>query len=215
MTKGKNSSAVNARLREELKTAQEARRRLEARIAAAEAERDAAVGKLHKIEVAAHPAIEAERLRAEHAAAEREAAVVAERERWQALIEQARPMFRRMVTHMRETDAQVIDFEGIKAFGDLFGPELFASYNRTMRRNTMSAAEAKKAANRARSLGVFADDDDLWASAGGDRRGRAPRKVNDTRRRLAAIRESTVRVKLHEPQVYEVDEHGVGRVVAS
>lgn len=69
MAKGKRATQVNSTLRDQLKQAEEARRRLERRLREAELDRDELRERLAKVEAHEHPAVEAARLRAEAARA--------------------------------------------------------------------------------------------------------------------------------------------------
>lgn len=83
--KGKRGATVNADLRTRLHDAADARARLERRLLAAEHERDAALAKLDKWTAEGNPAVVAERERANAIQASVDSAVRAEREKWEAL----------------------------------------------------------------------------------------------------------------------------------
>lgn len=147
MTRGKNASAVSARLREQLRAANEARQRVEARLERTERERDQAVARLMRIEASEHPAIEAERARAEHAAAETRDAVLAERDRWRGMVDASRRTVSRMIAAL-PADAQVFeaDLADVAALAEMYGGEIARGLprsNRNMRRNAANAAQVR------------------------------------------------------------------------
>lgn len=151
MSKGKHGAAVNARLRDEAKQSQEARRRLEARLERAERDRDEALARLMRIEESEHPAITAERERADHAAAIREQAVLDERAKWIDLIERSRRSVIELakVVSQELHHAKVYSPDSIEALAELYGQECWRylpGSNRDMRRNAMSGAQVRRIA---------------------------------------------------------------------
>lgn len=138
MSRGKNAAGVNARLRESLQAANEARRRLESRLHDAEYERDQLRRRMEHIEAAEHPAIESERQRADAAARATADAVAAERARWQALVDAARGTVHRtliaLATHVPDHESATLEVDGLPALAELFGSDIGIATNRHGRR---------------------------------------------------------------------------------
>lgn len=121
MARGTNAKAVNARLRQTVRDANEARQRLEARLHRAERDRDAALERLDKIERSEHPAVEAERQRAEHHAQRVADAVFEERERWLTMCEEIRPSIEALLRLAIDADESVLPKRSIDVFCEMFG----------------------------------------------------------------------------------------------
>jgi len=146
VSSGKRSIAVTTRLRSELKQSQEARQRLERRLAESERDRDELRKWKQEATEVAHPAITAERLRADEAVAKVAAEVERENARWTAMIERLRPW----VARLSEDAMHLMSYDECEVLCELFGgDEILPGATRTARRNAASQSELRRTIKRA------------------------------------------------------------------
>lgn len=151
MARGKNSQAVTVRLREQLTVAEEARGRLERRLADAERERDKLAAWKQAALDDGMPDLIAERERADHAYAEIGLAIQRERDNWREIVEDSRRMFVAMAKMCSANDAAFVSETGMAAFADLYGEDAVNVLpadrrNRNARRNVADGAGVRRAA---------------------------------------------------------------------
>jgi hypothetical protein len=154
MTRGKHSQSVNNRLRHDLDDAARQIRHLEQQLHDTTRRLEAAEAWRANVDADAHPAIAAERLRADLAVAEAEEARTAEREHWLDLVERTRPIVTRILKqYPRDCSLgkvrEVADLAEI--YGDAIG-ECLPGANRTMRRNTRTRGQFLSAVARTQQL---------------------------------------------------------------
>ena len=147
MSKGKHSAAVNRGLRSRIADLESALQRCERERLALRSEHDGLADKLAGYDDMHHPAIDAERQRADAAHNLAANATETEGQRWQALIDQGSPSLSRLIDAANSSN--VLDEAGMEAFAELFGQDFGQALGgtRAHRRNTTNAAAIRKIRN--------------------------------------------------------------------
>ena len=128
MARGKQSASQNLRLRNELKAAVEARRNLERRLVETEADRDDAIARLAEVEGVAHPAIVAERIRADAASAATHRRVTAYRDQLSIKLDQLTSLLARGVKRAATEGVPKWTGEEMDELRDLLGRGRFSAF---------------------------------------------------------------------------------------
>lgn len=146
MARGKHAASVNNDLRHKLADYERQINQQQRTIDQYEHDVADLQRRLDEIETAYHPAIVAERKRAEHFAAEKRAAVESEAHAWRSLAEEVLPSVRALIRNV-PPDAPVFSKESMDDMVALFGSTVFDDLpdsNRDARRARRTAAEARR-----------------------------------------------------------------------